>query len=44
MLEVAGLAVGFDPKPSVAPSCETIVETMADLRELLEAEGILASS
>jgi phosphoserine phosphatase len=36
--------VGFDPKPSVAPSCETIVETMADLRELLEAEGILASS
>jgi phosphoserine phosphatase len=41
MLEVAGLAVGFDPKPSVAPACETIVETMAELRELLEGEGIV---
>ncbi|ACV46952.1 MULTISPECIES: phosphoserine phosphatase SerB [Halomicrobium] len=41
MLEVAGLAVGFDPKPAVAPSCDTIVETMAELSELLEGESVL---
>jgi len=41
MLEVAGLAIGFDPKPSVAPACESIVETMGQLRELLEAEGLV---
>jgi phosphoserine phosphatase len=41
MLEVAGLAVGFDPKPAVAPSCDTIVETMDELYELLEAETVL---
>jgi phosphoserine phosphatase len=41
MLEVAGLAIGFDPKPNVAPACESIVETMAELRELLAAEDIL---
>jgi len=41
MLEVAGLAVGFDPKPAVAPSCDTIVETMAELADLLESEDVL---
>ena len=41
MLEVAGLAVGFDPKPAVAPSCDTIVETMDELHELLTSEGVL---
>ena len=41
MLEVAGLAVGFDPKPAVAPSCDTIVETMDELYELLNDEGVL---
>ncbi|WP_018257072.1 phosphoserine phosphatase SerB [Halomicrobium katesii] len=41
MLEVAGLAVGFDPKPAVAPSCDTIVETMAELSDLLEGESVL---
>ncbi|EMA34562.1 phosphoserine phosphatase SerB [Haloarcula japonica] len=41
MLEVANLAIGFDPKPAVAPSCDTTVETMDELYELLEAEGIL---
>jgi phosphoserine phosphatase len=41
MLEVAGFAVGFDPKPAVAPSCDTIVETMAELHEVLEDEGTL---
>ena len=41
MLEVAGLAIGFDPKPNVAPSCESIVETMAELQALLESESVL---
>ena len=41
MLEVAGLAVGFDPKPNVAPACESIVESMAELRDLFDAEGVL---
>ncbi|MFC6863318.1 phosphoserine phosphatase SerB [Halomicroarcula sp. GCM10025817] len=41
MLEVAGLAVGFDPKPAVEPACDVTVETMAELRDLLEAKGIL---
>jgi phosphoserine phosphatase len=41
MLEAAGLAVGFDPKPNVAPACESIVETMAELQDLFETEGVL---
>jgi len=41
MLEVANLAIGFDPKPAVAPSCDTSVETMDELYEVLEAEDIL---
>ena len=41
MLEVAGLAVGFNPKPNVAPACESIVESMAELSDLLAAEGVL---
>ncbi len=41
MLEVAGLAVGFQPKPAVAPACETVVESMAELREILLGEGLL---
>jgi len=41
MLEVAGLAVGFDPKPAVAPSCDTIVDSMAELAEVLESEDVL---
>jgi phosphoserine phosphatase len=41
MLEAAGLAVGFDPKPAVAPSCDTIVDSMAELGEVLEAENVL---
>ncbi len=35
MLEVAGLAVGFDPKPAVAPACDTIVSHMNELHEVL---------
>jgi len=41
MLEVAGLAVGFDPKPAVAPSCDTIVDSMADLADVLATEDVL---
>jgi phosphoserine phosphatase len=41
MLEVAGLAVGFDPKPAVEPACDVVVESMPELREVLEAEGVL---
>ncbi|PSQ37269.1 phosphoserine phosphatase SerB [Halobacteriales archaeon SW_12_69_24] len=41
MLEVAGLAVGYEPKPAVEPHCEFVVESMADLRELLEDRGVL---
>jgi phosphoserine phosphatase len=41
MLEVAGLAVGFDPKPAVAPSCDTIVDSMGDLAEMLATEDVL---
>ncbi|WP_247730956.1 phosphoserine phosphatase SerB [Halovivax limisalsi] len=41
MLEVAGLAIGFDPKPAVAPACDRSVTTMAELRDRLVARGIL---
>jgi len=41
MLQVAGLAVGFEPKPAVAPACDTIVESMAELQDLLEDRGVL---
>jgi phosphoserine phosphatase len=41
MLEVAGLAVGYEPKPAVEPHCDVLVSSMAELREVLEAEGVL---
>ena len=41
MLEVAGLAVGFDPKPAVEPACDVTVETMAELQDVLVDEGVL---
>jgi len=41
MLEVAGLAIGFEPKPTVEPACDVVVGTMAELRDVLEAEGVL---
>jgi phosphoserine phosphatase len=42
MLEVAGLAVGFEPKPAVEPACDTVVSTMAELQAVLEDRGVLA--
>ena len=44
MLEVAGLAVGFEPKPAVEPSCDDVVTTMAELGDLLEARGVLSAA
>ncbi|WP_290812607.1 phosphoserine phosphatase SerB [Halovivax sp.] len=41
MLEVAGLAVGFDPKPAVEPACDEVVTSMGELRGLLADEGAL---
>ncbi|AEN04940.1 phosphoserine phosphatase SerB [Halolamina sp.] len=41
MLQVAGLAVGFEPKDAVAPHCDEIVTTMSELGALFEEEGLL---
>jgi phosphoserine phosphatase len=41
MLEAADLAVGFAPKPAVEPSCDLVVDSMDELRAVLEAESIL---
>ena len=41
MLTVAGLAVGFDPKPSVEPVCDVVVAGIPALRSVLEAKGLL---
>ncbi|MFB6106544.1 MAG: phosphoserine phosphatase SerB [Halobacteriaceae archaeon] len=41
MLEVAGLAIGFDPKPAVEPACDVVVESMAELRDVLADEDLL---
>ena len=41
MLEVAGLAVGYEPKPAVEPHCDIVVTSMAELRDVLASEGVL---
>ncbi|GAA0214830.1 phosphoserine phosphatase SerB [Halobaculum roseum] len=41
MLEVAGLAVGYEPKPAVEPACDVVVESMFELADLFEDEGFL---
>jgi phosphoserine phosphatase len=41
MLSVAGLAVGYEPKPAVEPSCDEMVTSMVGLQSLLEREGVL---
>jgi phosphoserine phosphatase len=40
MLEAAGLAIGFEPKPNVEPACDVVVETMPELLDLLEREDL----
>jgi len=41
MLEVAGLAVGFLPKPAVRPACDTVVASMDRLGQVFEERGLL---
>ncbi|PGF16031.1 phosphoserine phosphatase SerB [Natrinema sp. CBA1119] len=41
MLEVAGLAIGFEPKPAVEPHCDVVVTSMAEARETLLDEAVL---
>jgi phosphoserine phosphatase len=41
MLDVAGLAVGFAPKPAVEPVCDVVVESVDTLRDVLGNEGLL---
>ena len=41
MLEAAGLAIGFEPKPAVEPACDVVVSTMDELLEVLAVEGVL---
>ncbi|MFC7187709.1 phosphoserine phosphatase SerB [Halorubrum yunnanense] len=43
MLEVAGLAVGFDPKDAVRPVCDDVVASMFRLGEVLEGRGVLST-
>ena len=41
MLRAAGLAVGYEPKPAVEPHCDAVVESMEELREVLDDRGLL---
>ncbi|MDS0297151.1 phosphoserine phosphatase SerB [Halogeometricum sp. S1BR25-6] len=41
MLEVAGLAVGFVPKPAVRSSCDAVVASMYRLGKVFEGYGIV---
>jgi phosphoserine phosphatase len=41
MLQVAGWAIGFDPKPAVEPHCEDVVTSMEQLQERFEERDIL---
>ena len=41
MLDAAGTAVGFRPKPAVRSHCDVVVATMDRLRRVLEADGVL---
>jgi len=41
MLEVAGLSIGFVPKPAVRPACDTVVATMERLQDVFDEEGLL---
>jgi phosphoserine phosphatase len=41
MLEVAGLSVGFLPKPAVRPACDVVVASMDGLANVFEDRGQL---
>ncbi|WP_193309572.1 phosphoserine phosphatase SerB [Halorubrum halophilum] len=42
MLEVANLAVGFEPKDAVRPVCDTVVESMFRLETVLTGYDVLS--
>ena len=41
MLEVAGLSVGYLPKPAVCPACDVVVARMDRLERVFEERGLL---
>lgn len=41
MLQEAGLAIGFEPKPAVRPHCDVVVATMERLRRVLVERNVL---
>lgn len=41
MLNIAGFAVGFEPKPAIHSHCEAVVTSMYELREMLRMRGVL---
>jgi phosphoserine phosphatase len=41
MLEVAGLAIGFLPKPAVRPACDVVVSSMDGLEGVFEERGLI---
>ncbi|HKJ60312.1 MAG TPA: haloacid dehalogenase-like hydrolase, partial [Halobacteriales archaeon] len=41
MLDAAGTAIGFRPKPAVRPHCAVVVATMGRLRRVLAEAGVL---
>ncbi|WP_247003383.1 phosphoserine phosphatase SerB [Halosolutus gelatinilyticus] len=41
MLRVAGLSIGFEPKPAVEPHCEVVATSMAEVREVLLDRDVL---
>ncbi len=41
MLEVAGLAIGYQPKPAVEPHCDTVATSMDDLRAVFREYDLL---
>jgi phosphoserine phosphatase len=42
MFRVAGLAVGFEPKPAVREHCDVTVSSMPELADVLRERGVLA--
>lgn len=41
MLQVAGIAIGYDPEPAVEPHCDAVVHSMAELRRLFVEHDLL---
>ena len=44
MLQVAGLSIGFEPKPAVEPHCEVVATSMPAVREILVDRDVLDRS